>query len=58
MWLIAQLKCIYISACSMGSKQKMEAMLWLENHNQIATMEMQWDKLHNWSNAVQELQDL
>ena len=42
----------------MGSKQKMEAMLWLENHNQIATMEMQWDKLHNWNNAVQELQDL
>lgn len=44
---VAQLKCLYTNACSMGNKQELEATAQLENYDLIAVMETGWDELHN-----------
>ncbi|GAB0206658.1 hypothetical protein GRJ2_003131400 [Grus japonensis] len=47
---VAQLKCIYTNARSMGNKQEeLEAIVQLENYDIVAIMETWWDDLHNWS---------
>jgi len=44
MQLIAQLKWLYIDACSMGNKQEeMEATVWLESYHLNAITETWWD---------------
>ena len=52
--LIAQLKCIYFNASSMGNKQEeLEAIVQQENYDLGAITEMPWwDDLHNWSAAM------
>ena len=50
---IAQLKCIYTNACSMGNKQEeLEAIVQQENYDIVAIMETWWDGSHNWSAAM------
>ena len=50
---IAQLKCIYTNAHSMGNKQEeLEAIVQLENYDIVAIMETWWDDSHNWSAAM------
>ncbi|GAB0209318.1 hypothetical protein GRJ2_003397500 [Grus japonensis] len=50
---IAQLKCIYTNARSMGNKQeKLEAAVQLENYDIVAITETRWDESHNWSAAM------
>ena len=47
---VAQLKCIYSNACSMGSKQEeLEAIVQLENYDTIAITEIWWDYSNNWN---------
>jgi len=44
--LIAQLKCIYTSACSMGNKQKeLEAIVQQDSYDLVAVTETWWDDL-------------
>ena len=50
---IAQLKCIYTNAHSMGNKQEeLEAIVQLENYDIVAITETWWDDSHNWSAAM------
>ncbi|KAK4824952.1 hypothetical protein QYF61_021640 [Mycteria americana] len=50
---IAQLKCIYTNACSMGNKEEeLEAIVHQENYDIVAIMETWWDDSHNWSAAM------
>ncbi|KAK4826912.1 hypothetical protein QYF61_012504 [Mycteria americana] len=50
---IAQLKCIYTNACSMGNKQEeLEAVVWQGNYDIVAITETWWDDSHNWSAAM------
>jgi len=50
---IAQLKCIYANACSMGIKQEeLEAVVLLENKDIVAVTETWWGDSHNWSAAM------
>ena len=50
---IAQLKCIYTHACSMGNKQEeLEAIARQENYDVVAITETWWDDSHNWSAAM------
>ncbi|GAB0183530.1 hypothetical protein GRJ2_000818300 [Grus japonensis] len=53
MGLIAQLKCIYTNAHSMGNKQEeVEDIVQQENYDKIAITETRWGDLHNWRAAV------
>ncbi|GAB0209703.1 hypothetical protein GRJ2_003436000 [Grus japonensis] len=46
---VAQLKCIYTNACSMGNKQEeLEAIVQLENYDIVAITET-WDDSQNWA---------
>lgn len=50
---VAQLKCLYTNACSMGSKQKeVEALVHLESYDIIAVAEAWWDESHDWSAGI------
>ncbi|GAB0203829.1 hypothetical protein GRJ2_002848500 [Grus japonensis] len=50
---VAQVKCIYTNACSMGNKQEeLEAVAQQENYDIVAIMETWWDDSHNWSAAM------
>ncbi|KAK4806350.1 hypothetical protein QYF61_017219 [Mycteria americana] len=50
---IAQPKCIYTSARSMGNKQEeLEAVVQQENYDMVAITEAWWDDSHNWSAAM------
>ncbi|KAK4822208.1 hypothetical protein QYF61_011849 [Mycteria americana] len=50
---IAQLKCIYTNACSMGKKQEeLEAIVQQENYDFVAITETWWDDSHDWSAAM------
>ena len=50
---LAQLKCIYSNACSMGSKQEeLEAIVQQSNYEVVVITEIWWDHSHNWSAAV------
>ena len=53
MWPIAQLKCLYTNACSMGNKQEeLVATAQMENYGLIAITETWWDELHDWSAVI------
>ncbi|PKU40561.1 adaptin ear-binding coat-associated protein 1 [Limosa lapponica baueri] len=50
---LAQLKCIYTNARSMGNKQEeLEAIVQPENYDTVAITETWWEDLHNWSAAI------
>ncbi|GAB0203241.1 mitochondrial enolase superfamily member 1 [Grus japonensis] len=50
---VAQLKCIYTNAHSMGNKQEEpEAITHMENYDIVAITETWWDDSHNWSAAM------
>ncbi|KAK4810498.1 LOW QUALITY PROTEIN: hypothetical protein QYF61_004278 [Mycteria americana] len=51
--LIAQLKCIYTNARSMGNKQEeLEAIVQQDSYDLVAITEMWWDDSHDWSAAM------
>ncbi|XP_009864472.1 PREDICTED: protein Hook homolog 3-like, partial [Apaloderma vittatum] len=53
--LIAQLKCLYINACSMSSQQEEpEATVKQENNDVDAITEIRWDDLHDCSGAMDD----
>ncbi|KAK4818426.1 hypothetical protein QYF61_012960, partial [Mycteria americana] len=50
---VAQLKCIYTNACSMGNKQEeLEAIVQQDSYDLVAVTEMWWDDSHDWSAAM------
>ncbi|PKU49300.1 mitochondrial fission process protein 1 [Limosa lapponica baueri] len=50
---LAQLKCIYMGACSMGNKQEeLEAIIQQGNYDIVAITETWWKDSHNWSAAI------
>ncbi|PKU41683.1 mitochondrial fission process protein 1 [Limosa lapponica baueri] len=50
---LAQLKCIYTNARSMGNKQEeLEAIVQQKNYDIVAITETWWEDLHNWSAAI------
>ncbi|KAK4824014.1 hypothetical protein QYF61_009605 [Mycteria americana] len=50
---IAQLKCIYTNACSMGNKEEeLEAIVQQKNYDIVAVTETWWGDSHNWSAAM------
>ena len=50
---IAQLKCLYTNAHSMGNKQEeLEATVQLESYVLIGIAETWWDESHDWSAAL------
>lgn len=52
--MIAQLKCLYTNAHSMGNKQEeLETMVQLENYYLIAIPETWWDEEHNWNSTTE-----
>ncbi|PKU36248.1 mitochondrial fission process protein 1 [Limosa lapponica baueri] len=54
---LAQLKCIYMNACSMGNKQEeLEAIVQQENYDIVAITETWWEDSHNWSAAIDAYQ--
>jgi len=51
--LIAQLKCIYTSAGSMGNKQEeLEDIVQQDSYDLVVIIEMWWDDSHDWSAAM------
>lgn len=49
----ASLKCLYTSACSMGSKQEeLEVFVQLQDYDFIGIMETWWDVSHAWSTVM------
>jgi len=53
MRLIAQLKCIYTNARSMGTKQEeLGAIVQQDSYDLVAITEMWWDDSHDWSAAM------
>jgi len=47
---IAQFKCIYTNACSMGNKQEeLEAIVQQDRYDLVAITETWWDDSHDWS---------
>lgn len=50
---IAQLKCFYINAHSVGNKKELETMVQLEKYDLIAIVESWWDKSHNWNAGIE-----
>lgn len=52
--MIAQLKCLYTNAHSMGNKEEEpETMVQSENYDLIAIPETQWDEQHNWNTTIE-----
>ncbi|GAB0209357.1 maestro heat-like repeat-containing protein family member 7 [Grus japonensis] len=52
---VAQLKCIYTNAHSIGNKQEeLEAIVQQENYDIVAITETRWDDLHNWAAAMDD----
>ncbi|KAM6317647.1 LOW QUALITY PROTEIN: forkhead box protein J1-like [Podargus strigoides] len=52
-WPPAQLKCLYTSPRSTGSKQEeLEATVLLESYNIVAIPGTSWDESHDWSVAI------
>ncbi|GAB0189311.1 maestro heat-like repeat-containing protein family member 7 [Grus japonensis] len=52
---IAQLKCIYTNACSIGNEQEeLEAIVQQENYDIVAIMETWWDDSQNCSGAMDD----
>ena len=50
---VAQLKCIYTNACSMGNKwDKLEAIVQQDNYDVVAITETWWDDCHDWNAAM------
>ena len=50
---MAQLKCIYTNACSMGNKkEEQEAIEQQANYDLLAITKMWWDDSHDWSAAT------
>jgi len=50
---IAQLKCIYSDACSMGNKhEELEAVVQQDSYDLVTITEMWWDDSHDWSAAI------
>ncbi|KAK4816220.1 hypothetical protein QYF61_013458 [Mycteria americana] len=50
---IAQLKCIYTNARSMGNKQEeLEAIVQQDSYDLVTITEMWWDDSHDWSAAM------
>jgi len=50
---IAQLKCIYINACSMGNKQEeLEGFVQQDSYDLVTITEAWWDDCHDWSAAM------
>jgi len=52
---LAQLKCIYTNAYSMGNNQeelKVEVIMYPANCDSLAITETWWDCSHNWSAAM------
>lgn len=49
---IAQLRCIYTNAYSMGNKEELEAIMQQQNHYIVASTDTWWDDSHNWSAAL------
>jgi len=50
---IAQLKCIYTNACSMGNKQEeLEAIVEQDSYEMVAITETWWDDSHDWNAAM------
>jgi len=50
---IAQLKCIYTNARSMGNKQEeLEAIVQQDSYALVAITETWWDDSHDWSAAM------
>ncbi|KAK4828567.1 hypothetical protein QYF61_027657 [Mycteria americana] len=50
---IAQLKCIYTNACSMGNKQEeLEAIVQQDSYDLVAITETWWDDSHDWNAAM------
>ena len=53
---IAQLKCIYTNARSMGGKQEeLEAIVQRERYDLVAVTETWWGDSHDWSAKLQQL---
>lgn len=53
MGLLAQLKCIYSNAHTLGNRQKeLEAIMQQEGYDTFAITEPRWDGLHDWSTAI------
>lgn len=48
----AQLKCLCTSACSMGYKKELEAIVKLESYDLVAITETWWDGFHDCSVAI------
>ena len=47
---VAQLRCFYTNADSMGNKQEeLEAIVWSESYDIVAIMETWWNDSHSWS---------
>ncbi|RMC00455.1 hypothetical protein DUI87_23065 [Hirundo rustica rustica] len=50
---VAQLRCMYTNARSMGNKQaELEAMVHQRNYDIVAITETWWDDSHSWSTAL------
>ncbi|PKU41370.1 adaptin ear-binding coat-associated protein 1 [Limosa lapponica baueri] len=50
---VAQLKCFYTNARSVGNKQEeLEAIVWQESYDVVAITETWWDDSHDWSAAM------
>ena len=46
---VAQLRCMYTNACSMGNKQEeLEAMVQQQSCDVVAIVETWWDNSHSW----------
>jgi len=47
---IAQLRCLYTNARSMGNKQEeLEAIVQQDSYDLVAITEVWWDDSHDWS---------
>ena len=50
---MAQLKCIYTNACSMGNKlEELEAIVWQTDCDLVVVSEAQWYCSHDWNVAM------
>lgn len=55
MWPIAQLKCLYTNAHSMGNKQEeLAAVAHMENCDLIAITETWWNESHDWGAVIDD----
>ena len=52
--MIAQQKCLYTNAHSMGNKQEeLETMVQLDKYDLVAIMETWWDESYNWNTGIE-----